>query len=192
MRLRWVGDSRDYVKWDCVYQNGKDYFIFYIPMLRTKVDSSCVNLNVQSFFDSRKRLDQFGELFPGRFEVFVHEGDYSWHIADDYFRSAVTRIEELPRDRNLLVFIDPDTGIEPKSGAKDEHLRERDLQSVWRALRPKDKLIVYQHAARNSDWQDRLRRRASTILELEYSRISKPYCDSRLSGDVCFLVLEKV
>jgi hypothetical protein len=192
MRLRWVGDSRDYVKWDCVYENSEGRLVFYVPMLRSDVDAVCKHAEVQRHFDKRKSLDQFHDLFPDRFEVFVFpRSEYSTKIASEYFSSVVIRLRELQRKGRVLVFLDPDTGVEPTSGASDEHVRGNDLRTVWTALRPGDKMIVYQHASRSAGWKDALRMRASEFLKIEPVQVPNPYFTGNLAKDVCFLVLEK-
>ncbi len=192
MRLRWVGDSRDYVKWDCVFENSNGLFVFYVPMLRCNVDPICKHDVVQRHFDQKKSLDQFRELFPDRFAVFDFScKEYSTKNANEYFRLVKERIHELQRTQRILVFIDPDTGIEPTSGAKAEHLRGRDLSLVWAALRPGDKLIVYQHASHNENWRQDLRGRVGHFLQIEPARVPDPYYNEKLAKDVCFLVLEK-
>jgi hypothetical protein len=192
MRLRWVGDSRDYVKWDCVFENASGFFVFYVPMLRRDIDGKCRHEEVQCYFDQGKSLDQFGRLFPGQFAVFDFcQKEYSTKDADDYFQSVVLRLSELQKEHKVLVFIDPDTGIEPASGAKNEHLRCADMRLVWKSLRPGSRLIIYQHASRTTDWKGRLKVRAGEILGIDPGLLREPYSDERLAMDVCFLVLEK-
>jgi hypothetical protein len=192
MRLRWVGDSRDYVKWDCVFENASGRFVFYVPMLRCNVDPICKHPEVQRHFDQRKSLDQFRELFPEHFAVFSFpRREYSISVADEYFRLVTERIGELQQKERVLVFIDPDTGIEPASGAQDEHLRAKDLFLVWKALRAGDKLIVYQHASRKGNWRQYLGRRAGQALQIDPTLVPDPYYNEDLARDVCFLVLEK-
>jgi len=192
MRLRWVGDSRDYVKWDCVLENAKGRFVFYVPMLRRSVDPECKHSEVQMHFDQRKDLKQFAELFRGDFSVLeFQDREYSKRDAEGYFRLVIEELRRLQRSHHVLVFIDPDTGIEPESGAKNEHLRNEDLRSVWKALNSGDKLIVYQHASRTPGWKERHLNRAAEILETEFAPDKHLYSDETLAKDVCFLVLEK-
>jgi len=188
MRLRWVGDARDYVKWDCVFENADELFVSYVPMLRTDVDPVCRHKKVKDHFDKRKDLSQFGDLFPNRYSLFEFDGEeYSKSVADRYFESVVEKLKEIQREHRVLVFIDPDTGIEPASGAKDEHLRWKDIRLVWGTLRCEDKLIIYQHAPREKDWIQRLKER--TARELGIKAVAEPYCNQELAKDVCFLVL---
>jgi hypothetical protein len=190
MRLRWVGDARDYVKWDCVFGNAGGRFVFYLPMLRRTVDPRCRHRQVQDHFDRSKDLANFGALFEHRFEVFEFGGrEYSKDVADEYFKIAIERVKQLQEREKLLVFIDPDTGLEPNSGGKDEHIRVKDLWAVWEALLPRSLLVLYQHASRTKGWEDRLATRARELLQLR--NLPQTYCDPRLAGDVCFLLMEK-
>jgi hypothetical protein len=189
MQLRWVGDSRDYVKWDCVFENSEGRSVFYVPMLRSNVDSICKHSEVQRHFDQRKDLDQFEELFPGCFHLFSPQEEYSTKIAEEYFRSVIDRLKELQRKQKVLVFIDPDTGIEPRGGAKNEHLRCRDLHAVWNALQTGDKLMIYQHAPRVGNWKQHLKEYVADVLKPE--PVSEPYFNEKLAKDACFLALEK-
>src|SRR5207249_2943066 len=61
-------------------------------------------------------------------------------------------IEEIQRySDTLIVFLDPDTGIAPKS-AKPEHATSADIQEIWEAVKPRDWLVMYQHASRDTKW----------------------------------------
>jgi len=60
MQLRWVGDARDYVKWDCVYREATtNTFVYYVPMLRDTGWSLHVHPAVQQFFNAQKDLKHF-------------------------------------------------------------------------------------------------------------------------------------
>lgn len=51
-----------------------------------------------------------------------------------------------------VVFLDPDTGIAPASGAKAAHIKPAELTFYWeQVLDPGDMLAVYQHAPRKKD-----------------------------------------
>jgi hypothetical protein len=50
------------------------------------------------------------------------------------------------------VFLDPDTGIEPrKPGVR--HVMVTEMERVWRNLKRRDWLVVYQHALRTKKWR---------------------------------------
>jgi hypothetical protein len=192
MRLRWVGDARDYVKWDCVFEHSNGRYVFYVPMLRQKVDSRCRHPEVQCHFDQRKNLRQFSDLFPGRFDVFEYsEQDYSKALAEEYFGLVRKRMAELQNEHKVLVFLDPDTGIEPEGGGKDEHLRMKDLGFLFGSLKSGDKLIVYQHASRTRVWKENLLMRAGQRLGIEPTVELNLYFNEKMAKDVCFLVLDK-
>jgi hypothetical protein len=190
MRLRWVGDARDYVKWDCVFEHARNRFVFYVPMLRKYIDPKCRHPEVQNFFDESKNLESFKQLFPNGFEVFVCGEDYSVENADRYFQGVIARLQTLQNNYRVLVFIDPDTGIAPKR-AKSEHLRLEDLSTVWHEIKSQGSLVIYQHASRNNNWKQEIARRLQNHLQIPSSAIAEPYCNEKIARDVCFFVLEK-
>lgn len=75
----------------------------------------------------------------------------------DYLRQILEAIrarEEHPG----IVFLDPDTGLEPKISKYDHsHVSREELSEVWAALRPGDLLVFYQHEdnKRNEEWMNR-------------------------------------
>ncbi len=151
MRLRWVGDSRDYVKWDCVFQSADGRFVSYVPMLRRIVDSKCKHSQPQEHFDLMKSFEPFGEPFPDRFSVFDFGGrEYSRIATDEYFQSVIQRLQRMQQPHRVLAFIDPDAGIKFGRAAKDEHLNEKNFRAVWDVLKSGDKLVVHQHASPTS------------------------------------------
>jgi len=53
-----------------------------------------------------------------------------------------------------VVFLDPDTGIEPKNPGST-HVLLSEITDVWTWLKRKDWLVLYQHAFRQKGWQER-------------------------------------
>lgn len=68
----------------------------------------------------------------------------------DYIASVVRRVKAVQSPK--IVFLDPDTGIEPAT-ARPEHVAKADLASIWAALSNEDILAVYQHADRTRTWR---------------------------------------
>jgi hypothetical protein len=44
-----------------------------------------------------------------------------------------------------VVLLDPDTGMEPPSGADRKHIKAREVEVLWAALDPGDWMVLYQH-----------------------------------------------
>lgn len=68
-----------------------------------------------------------------------------------YIAGIVGRLRKLKNEK--IVFLDPDTGIEP-GDAGPEHVTKADAAEVWSALGPGDLLVIYQHADRTTWWRE--------------------------------------
>lgn len=89
-----------------------------------------------------------------------------------------------------LVFLDPDTGIAPPSGAGLEHVKPSELAEVFSALGTGDVLVFYQHARRVKDWLTETRREFVTALDAGDTSVTTITCPE-IAKDVAFFVAEK-
>jgi hypothetical protein len=191
MRKQWFGDSRDYVKWSCIrFEAGTELSVVYGPMLRPDTFSGDkLDPVVQVFFDAHKDFAILASLFPAGFTYL--SDTYERERSDEYFDALELSIAAAQRKSKVLVFLDPDTGIEPKSKAQNEHLREADLSRVGGQLRPGDKLVVYQHAPRKSGWRETWSLRLGPLAASLKMELSQPYYEEETSKDVCFFTFSK-
>ena len=192
MRKQWVGDSRDYVKWSCVYRvAGQQSIVLYVPMLRPDIFAG-ENLEpaVQVFFDELKSFNIFSRLFPGRFHSI--EAEYTKSDSDEYFEDVLRRLIELQKQNPVVVFVDPDTGLEPISGSKDEHLQIRHFRKLASALCSGDRIILYQHASRDAGWRERQHQRLLGISDPNAYQVSEPYYEPETAKDVCFFTVARL
>jgi hypothetical protein len=85
------------------------------------------------------------------------------NVFDDPFlhqkRSAyVARAADAIREQSGgpgLDLLDPDTGLSTRP--KSEHVSPDEVTAFWECLRPRDWLVLYQHADRTKDWRTRRR-----------------------------------
>jgi hypothetical protein len=192
MRKQWFGDSRDYVKWSCIRHEAQgDYLVLYGVMLgKDSFKDKALDPHVVDFFDRRKDFSALGELFP---KGFVCETAlYTKLGADEYFDKIIERISELQAQHNILVFLDPDTGMEPKGDITDKHLRMCDVRRVCAALMPGDKLVIYQHASRVGNWIDTYEMRLKHVCGDMKVTLGPPFYAPGVAKDVCFFTLTKI
>jgi hypothetical protein len=189
MRKQWFGDNRDYVKWSCIRQQaGEKYHVISAVMLRP--DSQNVEFlddAVVQFFEKHKSFSSLEDLFPGRFQA-VDE-PYEIKNADSYFERLTRVIRTAQMRGRVLVFLDPDTGMEPAK-SDDKHVRAKDIQGVCKALMPGDKVVIYQHALRDSGWIQVFFERLKMIANKTECEIGEPFRAPR-AKDVCFFTLTK-
>jgi hypothetical protein len=191
MRKQWFGDTRDYVKWSFVYSEASpNASVCYIAMARPDEIKGTVHPTVKGFFDTYKDLGLVGEMFKGRFLALLN--DYRKAERIEYFERAEGLITQSQAKGPAIIFIDPDTGIEPPSGGHSKHVCIADLKRLAGLLRSGDKLIVYQHAPimRKKSWIDDI---IDRMTEQEWTtdlRIT-PHHDPECASDVCFLKFER-
>jgi len=184
MRKQWFGDSRDYSKWSHILRETPEGAqMIYIAMMRPNELSPSIDSRVMRFFDERKDLGLVSDLFPNRFHSLLR----SYKSGDaTYFHDAVELLEKAQSLGPCAVFIDPDTGIEPASGTTNRHICIKDLQLMCEALRPCDKLVVYQHAPqfRVPTWEEDCLVR---MLHWAPAYEITTFCAREIASDVCFL-----
>ena len=192
MRKQWFGDSRDYAKWSFIINEAsKDAVVCCVAMARPDILSASIHPRVLSFFDRYKNLDLVRELFQDRYRSVSTQYYKSLH--ESYFDEVMLMIRQAQLGNPVLVFVDPDTGIEPVSSGSNKHVRLADLRRVSEVLRPGDKLVVYQHAPimRKPNWIDSAMLRLSGQPWLADFRLRSHY-DQACASDVCFLVVERI
>lgn len=197
MRDQWYSDHRDLVKWATLLHVAQTHGI------GTIIQVACYRPDV--FAQHKLSVDGTKVDIPGTvWEHFrsVHaiqglaaRAGVAIHVLDDlycqprhaYYVRVTERLSQ-PREHPWLVFLDPDTGIEP-GNANLNHVREDEVGQVFAAMRPGDALVFYQHARHTATWQDDTRAQFARAIE-RADGIQTFACPS-LAGDVAFFVVTK-
>jgi len=93
-----------------------------------------------------------------------------------------------PGDKTL-VFLDPDTGIEPLGSAKNEHLLIKDIVSICSVLRPGDKVVIYQHALHSANWMNTFSQRLNKIAVDTQTELGDPFHSPGVAKTSAFSLL---
>ncbi len=150
MRDKWYSDNRDLVKWGVLLK---------LAELHNMATILQVAYYRSTLWDE-KRIEIDGRAFPLPPEVVNHFRDIKNVGAlrsnapvgvldapcDDraqYLQCILMAIRNLKKP--AIVFLDPDTGLEPRGRAGLEHVLETELREIWHALRRGDLLALYQH-----------------------------------------------
>jgi len=146
---KWYGDNRDLVKWGVLLELSHKFScisILQVLYLRQsewaaiQIDGEEVGLHrelIQHFRDagsishmsSAVSIEVIAEEFQDRLE---------------YLQIIAKRIKSrtaLPG----IIFLDPDTGLQPNGRPGYEHVLESELAEIWKLLRTSDVLVFYQH-----------------------------------------------
>ena len=205
MRNEWYGDKRDFLKWpSLLYLAQRKYKkrIFQVamctdtqppyPAVKTlngqPVECQDITRRVADHFRCRNDLHGIkavGEPFGIEIEVWVEQfthatrGEYFAHVLREIGTPAIPTVW----------FFDPDTGIEPESGASGKHVRLQELSDAFGKLSPGDWLACYQHAPRKQDWRTQARTRLSQQLGRHESKVE--VFTSDYAKDAIILAVEK-
>ncbi len=156
MNIMWFGDNPDLMKWTLVRQilkaNGAN--LVYIPYLNENSEvtgriKDVVDPGVWEYFKSIERLIGLLKVVSRKTKVVWQGFDHS--ARDTYLRRVVDVVRQ--RDAGpVVVFFDPDTGIE-KGHLGPHHASNRELKTVWERIKPGDSVLLYQHAWMERTWQ---------------------------------------
>ena len=86
-----------------------------------------------------------------------------------------------------MVFLDPDTGLEPCS-VNEKHTTKHEIHHIWCSLDPGEWLVLYQHARREPEWWSRIEREFSKLCggaPVDMARSEK------VGRDAAFLCVER-
>jgi len=143
---------------------------------------------VVDFFDRHKNFSILSELFPAGDEYLTDI--YERRNSTGYFKRLTDLMRKVQERSSIVVFLDPDTGIEPKKRAGNEHLNHADIRKVCEHLRAGEKLIVYQHASRTKSWQQIACEKLEPLANTMGTILSEPFYEET-AKDVCFLTFTK-
>lgn len=162
MKDSYYADKRDLVKWGALVHLACRHRIKKIVQVGFLRSDSQASLSfgseevefptpVWKHFRSPQHIEELGRLSDVEIDLFDTVFEPVQRQA--YVENACSYLRKL--NVGKIVLLDPDTGIEPDSGCKSEHISEREVSLFWQALAPGDWLVIYQHKSRQPDWSER-------------------------------------
>jgi len=149
MRDKWYGDKRDLVKWGALLKIAERHRAKHILQIlyyraseyaSVEVDEEPVELSTAVRKHFRSISSVSGISCSAQIEVMTEPfGDRA-----SYQSKILERIHRRPQFPGI-VFLDPDTGLEPPGRGRPEHVLESEVSEIWRNLRSGDVLALYQH-----------------------------------------------
>lgn len=201
MRNQFFADRKDVYKWSLLLDEaGPSSHILYLAMLRPDTPNGhgrdygeptvqeYTREDVIQFFEQEraggiKDLSRITRLSPSRIHVVLDQYDH--RAREGYFRKALSVSRDRKPSEKFVVFLDPDNGIAGKR-PKSLHVCASELRDTWDSLREGDKLVVYQHQFRDSEWIGLRKGALGQAIGVEEEKIQEKKCQS-----VCFFVVHK-
>lgn len=200
MQPQWYGDRRDLVKWGTLLELSRSLrlkHILQVLYFRANkwapivADGKGVQIskNVIRHFRNLKSVKNICR------DVSVEILAEEFCDRKKYLESVELRITRR-RTRPGIVFLDPDTGLEPESGRfGHQHVTEAELFGIWQALFPGDLLAFYQHQDNHAgrEWKERKRLQFAGALALtgtQTARVKLAHAP-KAAHDVAFFFVQK-
>jgi hypothetical protein len=195
MRDKFYADNRDLVKWAVLHRLSEIYnarrilqIAFYRPSEFAKIlideEEHDIAQEVLAHFRdlrtieniiSKIRVTVFYELFEDR---------------DSYLNAVETFLSKFRQER-CIVFLDPDIGLQSQRPSFD-HVLESEAKAIWRATKPDDIYVFYQHQTNRAGqpWIEQKRHQLEKALGL-YENSVKIAQGPRIARDVIFFYRQR-
>jgi hypothetical protein len=149
VRDLWYADKRDVVKWGVLLQLAANFeaqrilqLAYYRPsdFGRLTIDGKDYPIpdQVIAHFRNVRAVGSLGS----RVRVTVFDpplGDREAHL-----RAVLALLPAFTQER-CIVFLDPDTGLEPRGKASLDHVLSSEARAIWKAMKHGDVFALYQH-----------------------------------------------
>ena len=177
MRDKWYADNRDLIKWSVLLllaRRRKAGRILQIAFLNAsdfgeiEIDGKRHQIPQEVLFHFRNVRNIAGLAWKTRISIF----DCPFRDRDSYLRAALDFIASFKQDR-CIVFLDPDTGLEPNSGGDVKHVLNDEAKAIWRALPKGWTYVFYQHETNRAGkpWIEEKRAQLSSAIGVSKSKI---------------------
>ena len=147
MRNVWYGDNRDLLKWAVLTILAERYDanrIIQIAYFRShkfpKVQLDGVDLEIPNAVITHLRDVRNISLIPS-VQVTVFDDPFQDRAA--YHASVLSFLAKF-RDESCVIFLDPDTGLEPAK-PRLKHVLVREARAIWEVLKSGEVFAFYQH-----------------------------------------------
>lgn len=210
VQLKYFGDSRDFFKYDLITQILDEMKIenyVFVPMLtkhridnegkKTPIKNGDKSEDLHSFIGrcNPKSLSHWEKWLIAHVENYktvepVDESYFEDDSRNDYWASYA----ELLNEKNALIFLDPDTGLQSGSNSylkkmgRDKYILDNEIKLLHDHLDPSSLLMIYQHLPNNkNDHKKAVRKKMEQLTALN---IDSLVCGYR-EDDLVFLFLTK-
>jgi hypothetical protein len=195
MRDQYYADNLDLVKWGILLMLAERYaakhilqVLYYRPSewADLEIDGEMVRMPDAVIQHFRNATAITGLRSPAQIEVIAD----TFSDRREYLRTVTYRIQARP-NVPCIVFLDPDTGLEPQTPGF-EHVLNAELADVWKVLQPGDVLVFYQHQTNRNgqQWVEPKKEQFEQALGLS-AGAAKIARSEKISRDVVFFYVQK-
>jgi hypothetical protein len=177
MKDKWYGDNRDLVKWGVLlklaglYGASRIVQVAYYRPETIEIDGvSYPMADAVIVHFSRSVMDIVRLNVGDSPNVQIKVIDLPLSSRDAYMQDVQAALTKLGSpDSPCIIFLYPDTGLEPVNKPELEHVLDSELAQFWDAMRGNDVLVLYQHKTdrkKGSSWIEPKQRQFEAALAL--------------------------
>jgi len=195
MKDIWYGDNRDLIKWSVLLHLARKYqakkilqIAFYRKSDFKSFEIDGVNHSLpEEIINHFRRIKNIETL---KLEIQVHVFDTVLDDRKVYLSESLKFIKRF-QDSNAVVFLDPDTGLEPKRPGL-QHVLELEAKTIYDNLTRGDVFVFYQHQTNRSGkpWIEPKREQLARALNRELTNLKIAY-GQLVARDVAFYYCTK-
>ena len=195
MRNIWVGDNRDIVKWSTLLHLADHHNVKHILQIcfLNPHDFSPIVIDGKEFPVPAPVIQHFRNVnnvknILSNTEISVFDEPFNNRAA--YLSSVLNFISK--HNGPKCVFLDPDTGLEPKNRVNKTHVTNAEAHNIWNTLENGDVLVIYQHKTNmmGLPWipEKHLQMANAIVVNVSQVKIAK---SEEIAHDVVFLYAVK-
>jgi hypothetical protein len=195
MRDKFYADNRDLVKWATLHRLAEIFQAHRILQLAYYRPSQFANVIIdgEDYSIPLEVLSHFRDLRTVgsmQSDIYVTVFDACFEDREHYLRASKAFLLKFRKER-CVVFLDPDTGLEPQNPSLD-HVLESEAKSIWEAIKPGDIYVFYQHQTNRAGkpWVEPKRRQLESALGLPEHSIKIAQAP-QIAHDVVFFFMQK-
>ena len=198
MRDQWSSDKRDLVKWSVLLllaEKCKADRIIQIACYNAS-DYGKIKIDGEQHAMPEEVISHFRNIgkisgLTTHPKITIFDAAFEQRDRDSYFAAAKKLIDSFNQER-CVVFLDPDTGLEPNRNTNEKHVRNSELQVVWDALPRGWILVFYQHKTNKSsqEWIKPKQKQFAKAIGIHESLAKKAY-GPKVANDVVFFFSTK-
>jgi len=196
MKDNYYADDRDLLKWGVLLKLAESYkrdLIIQIAFYRKSYFPK-VHLDGKKYDIPEEVIDHFRSITNIKklksqvnIEIFGQE----FTDRDTYINEVCSFIGKF-KDKQYIILIDPDTGLEPAGKTNHTHVLKSEIRRIWGKISNGSVLVFYQHQTnrRGEPWIDKKRKELAEAINVKVDRI-KIAAGKKLASDVVLYYIHK-
>jgi hypothetical protein len=197
MRDKWYADNRDLVKWSVLLVLARKHQVDRILQIAyyNRSDFGEIDIDGQRHQVSAEVISHFRDIRNAETlcqQPFISVFDTPFGDRTSYTRAVKDFIRSFSGER-CLIFLDPDTGLEPIGAYRPAHVLSDEAGNIWKILPSGSVYVFYQHKTNRAGkpWVDEKRVQFAKAIDVDVSKVGVA-SGQKIANDVVFFHAAKV